>query len=88
MFSEEEKTIIVECAKKYNISEVIVFGSSVTEEDVNDLAIGIKGLEKGLFPEFIEELSKKLSRDIDIIDLSGKSLFNEVVRERGIKIYG
>jgi len=88
MISEKDKTIILKYAKKYNLSTVILFGSSVEGEDSNDIDIGIKGITPRLFCKFYAELFKYLSKPVDLIDLSKKTLFNDLVEETGVRIYG
>ncbi|MBI5894081.1 MAG: hypothetical protein HZB79_10660 [Deltaproteobacteria bacterium] len=89
MISERDKNIILECAKKYNVSSIILFGSSVEKDkEFNDIDIGVKGIEQRVFFKFYAELFKKLSKPVDLIDLSRKSLFNVLVEETGIRIYG
>ena len=45
MISETDKELIVKCAKKYNVSSVVLFGSSLKEEQTaNDFDIGVKGI--------------------------------------------
>ncbi|OIO73899.1 MAG: hypothetical protein AUJ85_06870 [Elusimicrobia bacterium CG1_02_37_114] len=88
MISEKDKTIILKYAKKYNLSTVILFGSSVEGEDSNDIDIGIKGITPRLFFKFYAELFKYLSKPVDLIDLSKKTLFNDLVEETGVRIYG
>ncbi len=88
MISEKDKAIILKYAKKYNLSIVILFGSSVDREDANDIDIGIKGIEPGHFFEFYGELLLSLSKPIDIIDLSKEISFNRLVEKEGVKLYG
>jgi len=89
MITDKDKSIILECAKRYNISSVILFGSSIKEDkEANDIDIGIKGIKPQLFFKFYTELFKHLSKPVDLIDLSKKSLFNQLVEETGMKIYG
>ena len=89
MIAEKDKDIILQCAKKYDVSYVVLFGSSATKNlKANDIDIGVKGIEPRLFFKFYAELFKHLSRPVDLIDLSRKSLFNQLVEEDGIKIYG
>ncbi len=75
-------------AKKYNLSTVILFGSSVERDDANDIDIGIKGIERGHFFDFYGELLLSLSKRIDIVDLSKENSFNKLVEKEGIKLYG
>lgn len=88
MISEKEKTIIVKCAKKYNLSSVILFGSSIEKENANDIDIGIKGMPPGRFFEFYGELLLSLPKRIDVVDLSKENSFNRLVEKEGVKLYG
>lgn len=89
MIAENDKEIIIKYAKKYNVSSVILFGSSTRKDrESNDIDIGVKGIEPRLFFKFYAELFKNLSKPVDLVDLSRKSLFNELVEETGEKIYG
>jgi len=89
MITEEEKEIILRCAKKYKVSSIFLFGSSIEkDEEANDLDLGVKGIEPRLFFKFYAELFKYLPKPVDLVDLSKKSLFNDLVEETGVKIYG
>lgn len=89
MITENDKEIILRCAKKYNVSSVILFGSSIEEEkEANDIDLGVKGIEPSLFFKLYADLVKQVSKPVDLIDLSYKTLFNKLVEETGIKIYG
>jgi len=89
MISEKDKEIIIKFSKKYNVSYVILFGSSTrNDRESNDIDIGVNGIEPRLFFEFYAELYKNLSKPVDLIDLSRKSLFSKLVEKRGIRIYG
>ena len=89
MISEEDKRIIVKFAKKYNVSTIILFGSSLEDYDnANDIDLAVKGISPTLFFKFYGELLRNLPKPVDLIDLSGKSLFNQIIEEKGVKIYG
>jgi predicted nucleotidyltransferase len=89
MISEIDKEIIIKYAKKYNVSYVVLFGSSTQKDrESNDIDIGVNGIEPRLFFKFYAELFKNLSKPVDLVDLSRKSLFNELVEETGEIIYG
>lgn len=89
MLAENDKNIIIRYAKKYNVSYVVLFGSStIKDKESNDIDIGVKGIEPRLFFKFYADLFKKLSKPVDLIDLSKKSLFNDLVEENGVRIYG
>jgi len=89
MITEMEKDIILQYAKKYNVTSIFLFGSSVTKDkEANDIDIGVKGIEPRLFFKFYAELFKNLPKPVDLVDLSKKSLFTDIIEETGIKIYG
>ena len=89
MISEEDKKVILKYAKKYNVSSVILFGSVLREgEKANDFDIGVKGIRPELFFKFYTELFKHLSKPVDLVDLSRKSLFNDLIEDTGVIIYG
>ncbi len=89
MIIEKDKKIILNLAEKYNVSSIILFGSSLEKgKKANDIGLGVKGIEPHLFFKFYAELFKYLSKPVHLIDLSKKSLFNDLVEETGRKIYG
>ncbi|UCD84636.1 MAG: hypothetical protein JSU92_00160 [Deltaproteobacteria bacterium] len=89
MITESDKVIIIQYAKKYNVSSVYLFGSSLDDSrEASDIDLGVKGVPPKLFFKFYGELLRKLSKPVDLVDLSKKSLFNQIVEEEGVKIYG
>ncbi len=89
MISKRDKEIITQCAKKYSISSIYLFGSSVDRNcEYNDIDLAVKGIKPELFFKFYGELLRSLSKPVDLVDLSRKSSFNRIIEERGVKIYG
>lgn len=88
MISEKDRITILKYAKKYNVSEVYLFGSSIGREHANDIDIGIKGITPELFFDFYGELLLELSKPVDIVDLSKDDPFNRLVTKEGVKLYG
>lgn len=89
MISERDKETITRCAKKYNVSTVYLFGSSLDRNSGhNDIDLAVKGIKPEVFFKFYGELLRYLSKPVDLVDLSRKSLFNQIIEEKGIKIYG
>jgi predicted nucleotidyltransferase len=89
MISEKDKEIIIRYAKKYNIAKVLLFGSSLGDyKAANDIDLAVMGVKPEVFFKFYGELLRNLSKPVDLIDLSKKSLFNQMVEEKGVKIYG
>ena len=88
MITKSEKDVISRCAEKYNVSSILLFGSSIEKEKTNDIDLGVKGIEPKLFFKLYAELVKQLSRPVDLVDISRKSLFSKLIEETGINIYG
>ncbi|PXF58194.1 MAG: hypothetical protein C4B59_13685 [Candidatus Methanogaster sp.] len=89
MISETDKQIISQCAEKYKVSSIYLFGSSLDERsEPNDIDLAVEGIRPNVFFKFYGELMRNLSKPVDIVDLSGKSLFNQIIAEKGVKIYG
>lgn len=89
MISEKDKEIIIRYAKKYKIAKLFLFGSSLGDYNTaNDIDLAVMGIKPELFFKFYGELLRNLSKPVDLIDLSEKSLFNQIIEEKGVKIYG
>lgn len=89
MITQHEQNIILRYAKKYQVTSILLFGSSIEPGKVAiDIDLGVKGLDGKLFFRFYADIVKHLSKHVDLVDLSRKSLFNDIVEETGLKIYG
>ena len=89
MISEQERSIILKYAEKYNVSSVYLFGSSIRKDvEPRDIDIGVKGLRSDLFFRFCGELMQELPKPVDVVDLSKPSLFTDLVEQEGVRIYG
>ena len=88
MISEREREIIIQYAKKYKISLLLLFGSAADSNEYNDIDLAVRGLKPELFFKFYGELLRTLDKPVDLIDLSDESLFNRIIEERGVKIFG
>ncbi|MFX0141867.1 MAG: nucleotidyltransferase family protein [Candidatus Hodarchaeota archaeon] len=88
MINEDEKEIIIQCAKKYNVSSVYLFGSSLNQHEYHDIDLAVSGIKPSLFFKFYGELLRKLPKPVDLVDLSVKSLFTKLIEEQCVKIYG
>ena len=88
MLSKADKKALIECADRYKVSSVYLFGSSLGKGKANDIDLGVKGVEPKLFFKFYGDLIMSLSKPVDLVDLSHKSKFNDIVLEEGVKVYG
>lgn len=81
VIAEEDKKMILRCARKYGVSAIVLFGSSLRDDSqANDIDLAVKGIAPELF--------KTLSKPVDLIDLGVKSPFSEYIEETGARIYG
>lgn len=84
-----DKQIITHCAKKYKVSSIYLFGSSLDKGgEPNDIDLAVEGIRPNVFFKFYGELMRNLSKPVDLVDLSRKSLFNQIIEEKRVKIYG
>ncbi|KKM13676.1 hypothetical protein LCGC14_1713840 [marine sediment metagenome] len=87
MINKREKEIIIQFAKKYHVFSIYLFGSSLNENEYNDIDLAVKGIKPELFFKFYGELLRNLKKPVDLIDLSKKSLFNQIIEETAMIIY-
>lgn len=89
MISAKDKTKILEIAKRYKAKRVLLFGSSADpQKEANDIDLGVDGVPAGNFFKFYGDLIFSVSKPIDLIDLSKKSKFVQMIRREGIPLYG
>jgi len=87
MINQEEKEIIIHYAKKFGVSSIYLFGSSLTENEYNDIDLAVEGIEPELFFKFYGKLLRNLSKPIDLIDLAEKTHFTKLIQKEAVKIY-
>jgi len=67
---------------------VVLFGSSVAPtREYQDIDIAVEGIDEKDFYTFYGELLCALSKPVDIIDLSKKTRFVELILREGIPLY-
>jgi len=88
MITDTDKNIIEQLARKYHAKRVVLFGSSLSPtQEYRDIDIGVEGIEEKDFYAFYGELLCTLSKPVDIIDLSKKTRFIELILREGIPLY-
>jgi uncharacterized protein len=87
MINDKDKEAIQAIARKYKVSKVLLFGSSLSETDEGrDIDLAIEGILDRDFFAFYGELLCALSKPVDVIDLSKTSKFVEMVKQEGIRV--
>jgi predicted nucleotidyltransferase len=88
MIADKDRQMIKEIAAKYGAKRVLLFGSSLSaDKESRDIDIGVEGIEQKDFFTFYGELLFALSKPVDVIDLSTKSRFVELIQREGIPLY-
>jgi predicted nucleotidyltransferase len=88
MITDTDKNIIEQLARKYHAKRVVLFGSSLSPtQEYRDIDIAVEGIEEKDFYAFYGELLCALSKPVDIIDLSKKTRFIELILREGIPLY-
>ena len=88
MLNKKEKQIVIRCAKRYNVSSVFLFGSSVGKRNGKDIDLGIKGIKPELFFKLYGELFRYLPRPVDLVDLDSEdNYFTKQIIKGGKIVY-
>ncbi len=88
MITDKDRQMIKEIAAKYRAKRVLLFGSSLSDDkESRDIDIGVEGIEQKDFFTFYGELLFGLSKPVDVIDLSTRSRFVELIQRESIPLY-
>lgn len=90
MIPKRELDKAIEIAKKYHIEQLYLIGSALYKnpEETNDYDFAVRGVPQGAFFRFYGELFQVMSKNVDLINISGeKTKFNEIVLRDGKLIY-
>ena len=89
MISEQDKAIIVDIARRYDVGRILLFGSGADQKrEAKDIDLAVEGVQPEQFFSFYGELLFALSKPVDLIDLSNDTKFNRLVYREGIRLYG
>lgn len=88
MIAARDRQLIVRTAARYHAKRVLLFGSSLAPGNGgHDIDIGVEGIEEKDFFAFYGELICSLSKPVDVVDLSIKSRFTELIEREGVRLY-
>jgi len=89
MITEKDKKTIREISERYHAKRVILFGSSLDNtKESHDIDIAVEGVSPKDFFKYYGDLLLKLSKPIDVIDLSETSKFVKLIIQEGVPLYG
>ena len=88
MITDKDKEIIERVARKYQVKRVVLFGSSISpSREYRDIDIAVEGIREKEFYTFYGELLCALSKPVDVVDLSRKTRFVELILREGVPLY-
>jgi predicted nucleotidyltransferase len=90
MIPKNELNKAIEIARKYGIGKMYLIGSSLRKKprEVNDYDFAVADIPPGNFFKFYGELLRTMSKNVDVIDLSGKiTKFKMIVMREGKLVY-
>lgn len=90
MIPEDELEKAVEIAREYDIGKLYLIGSSLNKdsENANDYDFAVNDVPQGDFFKFYGKLLRVLSKNVDLIDLSGElTKFKAIILKEGKLIY-
>lgn len=90
MIPKDELDKAIEIARKYGVGELYLIGSALHKEpeEVNDYDFAVKDVPSGNFFRFYGELIRAMSKNVDLIDISGKiTKFKAIILKEGKLIY-
>lgn len=88
MVSEEDKSTILDIARRYNVRGVLLFGSCADpKHQANDIDLAVEGIEPAQFFSFYGDLLFALSKPVDLIDLANDTKFKRLIAREEIRIY-
>ena len=89
MITEKDKDTIQSLSRRYGVKRVLLFGSSIDPvKESQDIDIAVEGVAPEDFFKYYGDLLLKLSKPVDLVDLSESSKFVQMILQEGMLLYG
>lgn len=89
MITEKDKDTIEAISRQYHAKRVLLFGSSIDPaKESRDIDIAVEGVAPRDFFKYYGDLLLKLSKPVDLVDLSESSKFVQLILQEGVLLYG
>ncbi|OHB79451.1 MAG: hypothetical protein A2Z25_07570 [Planctomycetes bacterium RBG_16_55_9] len=89
MITEKDKNTIETISRKYRVKRVLLFGSSIDPiKEGHDIDIAVEGVAPEDFFKYYGDLMLRLSKPVDLVDLSESSKFVRLILQEGVLLYG
>lgn len=90
MIPKDELDKAVEIARKYEVGELYLIGSALYKkpEELKDYDFAVRDVPAGYFFKFYGDPLRTMSKNVDLIDLSGKmTKLKDIIVKEGKLIY-
>ena len=93
MLNPETQKILVDCARKYRVKALWLFGSSLImdEDGTTDIDLGVEGIDRDtawkMYSELFDMVYAKCRKLIDFVEMDEPLSIVHVIRSKGVKIY-
>ena len=88
MLDSADRDAIVSAARRHQAKRVLIFGSALSSSgEAHDIDMGVEGVPPSRFFDFYADVMFSVSKPVDIVDLSVRSSFTDMVRREGKAIY-
>jgi predicted nucleotidyltransferase len=88
MITQADEQAIRSVCRKYGVKRALLFGSSLdTTREARDIDLAVEGVAPRDFFRFYGDLMFAVSKPVDVVDLSGRSKFLDLVRREGVPVY-
>jgi predicted nucleotidyltransferase len=89
MITETDQKAIQSLCRKCGVKRALRFGSSLdTTREGRDIDLAVEGIAPRDFFRFYGEIMFVVSKPVDLVDLSGRSKFLDLIRREGVPLYG
>ena len=89
MIDQADQQAIQTICRKYGVKRALLFGSSLNvTREAKDIDLAVEGLSPRDFFPFYSDLMFALSKPVDVVDLSDRSKFLDLVKRDGVPVYG
>ena len=93
MLKPDTQKMLIDCARKYGVKTLWLFGSSLTsdEDDATDIDLGVEGIDRDMAWEMYSELFDlvyaRCHKPIDFVEMDEPLSIVHVIRSEGLRIY-
>ena len=93
MLKPETQKMLVECARRYGVKALWLFGSSLIlgEDDAADIDLGVEGIDRDtaweMYSDLFDLVYAKCHKLIDFVEMDEPLSIVHVIHSKGVKIY-